>query len=175
MPTGSIGRFGVLNWNVIRPGGVPVSIEQITDGTSTTIFCGELAGRPELWQRGVKKIPSNASAGGQLAPWPTSENAQPGTPGANWGGCWGCIDNGWNEVWGSTFDGTQAAPAAATNACIINCTNQAKLGLYAFHPGACGLLMCDGSAQMVSENLSVVVFCRLITYAGRSPVTDSRL
>ena len=26
-----------------------ISIEQITDGTSTTIFCGELAGSPDLW------------------------------------------------------------------------------------------------------------------------------
>jgi hypothetical protein len=33
--------------------------------------------------------------------------------------------------------------------------------------------MCDGSARMVSENVSLVVFCRLITYKGRSPVTDS--
>ena len=40
----------------------------ITDGTSTTIFCGELAGRPDLWQRGVKKIASCPCQGGNLVP-----------------------------------------------------------------------------------------------------------
>jgi hypothetical protein len=33
--------------------------------------------------------------------------------------------------------------------------------------------MCDGSAHMVSENLSIITYCRLITYQGHSPVTDS--
>jgi prepilin-type N-terminal cleavage/methylation domain-containing protein len=169
----SAGRLGVLNWTIIRPGVMPVGIDQITDGTSTTIFCGELAGRPDLWQRGTKKTAANVCAGGQLAPWTALEHAPAGVPGANWGGCWSCMENAWNEIWGSTFDGTQTAAPTASTACFINCTNQAKLGLYAFHPGACGLLMCDGSAHMVSENLSIIVFCRLITYTGRSPVTDS--
>jgi hypothetical protein len=164
-------REGVLNWNFLRPGTLPVSIELITDGTSTTIFCAELAGRPDLWQRGTKKIAKNSCAGGNLAAWPAGEPSIPGVPGANFGGCWGCMDNGWNELWGSTFDGTQASNG--TTACIINCTNQAKLGLYSFHPGACGLLMCDGSGHMVSENISLIVFCRLITFKGHSPVTDS--
>ena len=48
------------------------------------------------------------------------------------------------------------------------------MGLYTFHPGSCGLALCDGSAHMVSENLSVVVFCRLISYHGHKPVTDSQ-
>ena len=44
--------MGVLNFNVIRRGVGPVSIDQITDGTSTTIFCGELAGRPDYLAKG---------------------------------------------------------------------------------------------------------------------------
>jgi len=55
---------------------------------------------------------------------------------------------------------------------MINCTNESGFGLYSFHPASCGLLMCDGSAHMVSENLSFTVFCRLLTYNGRQPVTD---
>ena len=39
-------KIGVLSWTFLRPGVQPVRIESITDGTSTTIFCGELAGRP---------------------------------------------------------------------------------------------------------------------------------
>jgi Tfp pilus assembly protein PilE len=67
-------RMGVLNDNIVRAGVFPVSIEAITDGTSTTIFCGELAGRPDLWRRGEKvPVPINAP---------------------NAGGCWSCLDNG---------------------------------------------------------------------------------
>jgi prepilin-type N-terminal cleavage/methylation domain-containing protein len=157
-------RLGVLNFNGIRNGVLPISIDLITDGTSTTIFCSELAGRPDLWERGVKV--ANA----------------PVTPLPNAGGCWACVDNAWVVLNGSTFDGTAPAPTpggvqhnpnGAAPACFINCTNQVDLGLYSFHPGSCGIAMCDGSARMVSENISVVTFCRLITYCGRAPVTDN--
>jgi prepilin-type N-terminal cleavage/methylation domain-containing protein len=162
--TGNCGyREGVLNWNFLRPGVPPVSVESIVDGASTTIFCAELAGRPDLWQRGTKKTAAN------MAAWPPSDG--PFTPTANFGGCWGCMDNGWNELWGSSFDGTLSSNG--TTACVINCTNQAKLNLYSFHPGTCGLAMCDGSAHMVSENISLIVLCRLITFKGHSPVSDS--
>jgi uncharacterized protein DUF1559 len=168
-------RRGVLNWQSIRPGTQPISIDKIIDGTSTTIFCAELAGRPDLWQRGAKKVLGSVLAGGNVAVWPAGEGGLPVN--SNFGGCWGCVDNGWNQLWGSTFDGTAAAPSPAPNppqpVCFMNCTNRAKLGLYSFHPGTCGLAMCDGSAHMVSENISVIVFCRLLTYAGRSPVTDN--
>jgi prepilin-type N-terminal cleavage/methylation domain-containing protein len=156
-------RLGVLNYNTIRRGAEPVSIDKITDGTSTTIFCGELAGRPDLWKRGTKVA------------------AAPTTP-PNAGGCWSCFDNAWMTLIGSTFDGTAQAPVLGGSthnpsgpapACFINCTNQVFLNLYSFHPGSCGLAMCDGSAHMVSENMSVVTFCRLITYMGRAPVTDN--
>jgi len=136
------------------------SIDQITDGTSTTIFCAELAGRPDLWQRGTKQPLSNLV------------KFTPGLPNFNWGGCWSCVDNGWNYPNGSTLDGTQRYFGLGPPY-LINCTNQPKLGLYSFHPGSCGLAICDGSARLVSENLSVVVFLRLITYRGNASVLDS--
>jgi hypothetical protein len=30
----------------------------------------------------------------------------------------------------------------------------------------------DGSSKMVSENIGMLPFCRMITYQGRAPVTD---
>jgi prepilin-type N-terminal cleavage/methylation domain-containing protein len=164
-------RAGVLNWLSIRHGFVPTSIDMITDGTSTTIFCGELAGRPALWQRGVKKIATCPCQGGNLV----SVNGNPAfpIPQANAGGCWGCLDNAYNQMFGSNFSGGTAATSGTAPVCFINCTNQAKMNLYAFHPGSCGLAMCDGSAHMVSENIGMVPFCRMITFSGRSPVTDS--
>jgi prepilin-type N-terminal cleavage/methylation domain-containing protein len=163
-------RRGVLSWNILRRNETPTSIEQITDGTSTTLFTAELAGRPDLWQKGVKKIAKSPCCGGNLIECPGTTGGVPIN--SNFGGCWSCLDNGWNELFGSTFDGTAPVPAGSKTACIINCTNQAKLGLYSFHPGSCGILMCDGSAHMVSENISLITFCRLITFKGRSPVSD---
>ena len=113
---------------------------------------------PILWQQGVKKdrqeCPPAAATGlqGAISPLATKNN---------WGGCWACLGNGYNNLSGSTFDGTQFSGGRSTGACFINCTNQSFMGLYSFPPGSCGLAFCDGSAHMVSENLSVVVFCRL--------------
>jgi prepilin-type N-terminal cleavage/methylation domain-containing protein len=159
-------KDGVMNNNAWNH--VAVSIDEVTDGTSTTILCAELAGHPDLWQRGVKKIAAAPPAGnlaqGGICPFPTN---------ANWGGCWGCLGNAFENLYGSTFDGTQFSAGKTSGACFMNCTNQSWMGLYAFHPGSCGLLMCDGSAHMVSENMSLVVFCRLISFAGRRAVIDS--
>jgi len=156
---------GVMNNQAFQ--NAAVSIDQITDGTSTTLLCAELAGHPDLWQRGMKKIaaapPTGQLAQGAICPLPTN---------SNWGGCWGCLGNGYNNLNGSTFDGTMFSGGHTTGACIINCTNQSFMGLYSFHPGSCGMLMCDGSAHMVSENLSLIVFCRLVSYHGNRAVTD---
>jgi len=143
---------------------VGVSIDQITDGTSTTIFCAELAARPDVWQRGVKVTTAQLSNGS--GSWPAS-----GLPQQNWGGCWSCIMNGYNPMSGSNFAGN--GQSTQTACCVINCTNQIGMGLYAFHPGSVGMAMCDGSAHMVSENLSLVVFVRLITIIGHGPVSDA--
>ena len=155
---------GVMTNNVRET----VSIDMITDGTSTTIFCAELAGRPDLWVRGVKKplaclVPTNFTSGA--------------TPKVNAGGCWACLDNGYMSLYGSTTSGL-ASPGytgpSSPPVCFINCTNQLDLGLYSFHPGSCGFAFCDGSAHMVSENVGLVPFVRLITFRGGRPVIDSQ-
>ena len=142
-----------------------VSIDQITDGTSTTIFCVENAGKPNLWIRGVNKgVPSASN------PSPIYGYTQ-GNP----GGCWGCFNNAAYVTWydGSLFDGT--GPTSTTQPiCFINCTNEAEANvIYSFHPGTGGIAMCDGSVHMVSENIGVVPFCNLVTYNIREVVTDS--
>ena len=87
--------FGIFNCDFAG-----VSISAIYDGTSTTIFCQENAGRPNLWIRGINKgVPSAAS------PSPINGLTQ-GNP----GGCWGCYWNTMDATYfgGSTFTG--AAP-----------------------------------------------------------------
>jgi prepilin-type N-terminal cleavage/methylation domain-containing protein len=138
-------------------GNFTLNIEKIFDGSSTTSLSGELAGRPDLWQRGIKKVVPTNLINGQ----------------ANYGGCWSCFDNAENWIGGSTFDGAARPAGGGQPLCVINCTNESGFGLYSFHPGTCGLVMCDGSAHMVSENLSLTVFARLVTYKGQSPVSDN--
>jgi prepilin-type N-terminal cleavage/methylation domain-containing protein len=153
-------NHGILNFD-----NTPIKIEQVVDGTSTTILAAELAGRPDLWERGVKM-----NAATQM---PILDTSIPLQPHHNSGGCWDCLENGLNEMLGTTFSGNAAAPTNGSPVCFINCNNVAFGSLYSFHPGTCGLLMGDGSAHMVSENLSVVVFCRLISFKGLGTVTDA--
>jgi hypothetical protein len=155
---------------IIEEHALGISIELVTDGTSTTILAGELAGLPDLWHRGVKQLPVIANT--FLAPFA----AVPGVVGNNGGGCWACIENAVDELSGTDFTGITNTPVEKspvfTPVCVMNCSNENGGGLYSFHPGSCGLVMGDGSAHMVSENMSVTVFCRLISRAGRQPVTD---
>jgi len=141
-----------------------VSFDKITDGTSTTILFTELAGRPDLWIRGVrKKVPCD------IPPYPC------GFPRShvNFGGCWACFNNAYFVMSGSSFDGTIHGPPAGQPICMINCINVRSCNYYSFHPGTSGFAMCDGSARMISENISLTTLCRLMTYRGGAPVTDS--
>ena len=44
--------------------------------------------------------------------------------------------------------------------------------MFSFHPGTGGIVMCDGSAHMLSENMSIVILFNLLTFNGREPVSD---
>ncbi|HEV3301935.1 MAG TPA: DUF1559 domain-containing protein [Planctomycetaceae bacterium] len=178
---------GLYNY---RYGGVSISfsgtaeffrprIELIIDGTHTTILFAENAGRPDLWQRGVK-----VGTAGHIATPPAicRVTATSGKPfsfldsGYNGGGCWACFANGYSEITGTSFDGK--GPTYPSNGklptCFINCTNEQNMNaIYSFHAGVGGVAMCDGSARMVSEDLSFLVFNALLTPRGREPVTDN--
>lgn len=180
-------RLGVLTFDPFRIEHRPIALDDIKDGTAQTIFCGELAGRPDLWQKGVKKVATSALCGGNLytcvcasgggAPAITFAGSGAKVLNSNPGGCWACLDNAWNYQWGSTYDGTKFArndgTASPSNVCFLNCSNEMWGGLYAFHPGSVGLALCDGSARMVSENLSIITYCRMITYHGHVSVPCS--
>jgi prepilin-type N-terminal cleavage/methylation domain-containing protein len=142
------------------------SIDSIVDGTSTTIFAVELAGRPDLWQRGVKKVvPDDIPLCGGTGTKPDSKT--------NIGGCWMCLDNGTSWMQGSNFAGTSYHVPKGQPVCFVNCVNTANSGIYSFHPGSCGIALCDGSAHLISDNISVTTFCRMITIGGHEPLSDS--
>jgi prepilin-type processing-associated H-X9-DG protein len=136
-----------------------ISPEQVYDGTQTTILFAEVAGAPDYWVRSGKKS------------LPTGIN---GYTLSNPGGCWGCFKNASNYVNGSSFAGDTKMPTGTTLCCIINCSNEASMNFaYAFHPGSAGIAMADGSAHQVSENISLVTFCNLVSYRGHESVTDN--
>jgi len=146
------------------------TLEGVYDGTSTTIMFNEMAGRPDLWIRGVKYAAGTACIAKLPAPWGgTKKNLAVG------GGCWGCVTNAIAaNANGSTYNGLTLATKTTIPCCFMNCTNDRRAnGGYSLHPGACGFAFCDGSVHFLSENIGIVVFCNLITPNGRQPVTDA--
>jgi len=169
-PSTQANRAGVFFFDVMASGdqdpNMNPTLESIVDGTSTTLMFAELAGRPDLWERGVK---AGASGSITAAPWTGTVKNKTVS-----GGCWGCVDNAIAENFkGSTFNGETLASNTAGPWCFLNCTNDRRTTAgYSFHPGAVGFAMCDGSVHFLSEDIGVVVFCNLHTYNGRRPVTD---
>jgi hypothetical protein len=165
-----INRLGPIS---VWEGGVP--IDNITDGTSTTVLFGEAAGAPDFWLRGKKW--TRAQIGAPVASGGLGDSATgPGNvPPFNWGGCWACTDNVFITNGGTNLQGIPFPYVFNSGApvCFINCINVAGLNWYSFHPGSTGVAMCDGSARMISENTSLTVLCRIMSYRGHAPVTDS--
>jgi prepilin-type N-terminal cleavage/methylation domain-containing protein len=151
----SVGPINLYEFNV--------GVDKIIDGTSTTIMICELAGRPDWWVRGVKQKScfSVADYYGRFQK-------------INWGGCWACFENAFMGMGGSNFAGTAKQVPKGQAVCMINCVNAWAANFYSFHPGTCGFVFCDGSSHMLSENISLVVLSRLMTYRGYAPVTDSQ-
>jgi prepilin-type N-terminal cleavage/methylation domain-containing protein len=140
-----------------------MSIDQITDGTSTTILSTELAGRPDWWTR----------AGKQTLPTRKGFNPNPG-------GAWASEQNTDAEFQGSSFDGLSDGNCAngtncANPICFVNCSNEwSTNGVFSFHPGSGGIALCDGSARMISENISISTFGSMLTPRGHERVSDSQ-
>jgi prepilin-type N-terminal cleavage/methylation domain-containing protein len=153
------------------------TVESVTDGTSTTIMFAEMAGKPDLWQRGVK-VASNGACKKWCCALTFCKNESSGVKKfqTNPGGCWACYENAFAPVIGTNFSApfTSNGKAGPIPTCFFNCTNE-RLGnaVYSFHPGSGGVAMADGSVHFLSENVSAVTFCNMITPAGRAPVTDS--
>jgi prepilin-type N-terminal cleavage/methylation domain-containing protein len=151
------------------------TIEQITDGMSTTMYIAENAGRPNWWTKGGPCGLVNHGLPTMSAKTPIK-----GWWGTNPGGCWACWQNKGKCVHGSSFCGlTKPASSTAANVipvCFINCSNENGVPVaFSFHPGAAGMLMCDGSAHMVSEELAVSIAHAFLTPRNHDAVTDQTL
>ncbi len=122
------------------------AIENILDGTSTTMFVAEIAGRPNWWTKGG----SNGLVNHGL-PTKTAETPIKGWFGDNPGGCWACWENKGKCPSGSSFCGlskpSSSSKTTVIPVCFLNCTNENGVNVgFSFHPGCVGMVMCDGSA-----------------------------
>ncbi len=77
---------------------------------------------------------------------------------------------GWSDVLNAEnwFDGMTASGTP----CAVNCTNAHESGVYSFHPGGVHLLLCDGSARMLNDTLSLDIFVGLVTFQGETTVPE---
>lgn len=154
-PGGSPPRHGWATWIIavqdvpsFSDGGRGGRMRDLWDGSSNTFMIGELASRNSLYRRN-KIVPSSDP----------EAQAQAITG----GGAWADPFNG--EMWseGRRYDGTDSGNGGP---CAINCSNFRGAGLYSFHTGGVHVLMCDGSARFVSENIGQSVYCYLVTSQG---------
>jgi prepilin-type N-terminal cleavage/methylation domain-containing protein/prepilin-type processing-associated H-X9-DG protein len=120
-----------------------------TDGSSNTFLVGELAGRPDVYNRNRAKVP--------LPPLNMTEGAG-----------WGDPFNGEHWPAGTTFDGN---PTAASGPCLINCNNVTGRGFYSFHPGGVNMGMGDGSVRFFRESMATRQFAFMITSQRGEVVT----
>jgi len=147
-------------------GRTKAKINQCTDGLSKTIALAESAGRPAKYVRGKKvgTFPADRVNGGGWCR-PASDLAFKGA--AADGSAVGSsavqainVTNGEN-VTTATFGGTEYGKEGTGDP-------------YSFHPGTINVLMGDGSARSVSDDVEIRVFAAMVTRAGGENVADQQ-
>lgn len=140
--------FGVIRWeetDVTKNKANKLSA--ITDGTSHSILVGEVAGREDVWRRGVK--------------YSVDYNGSPKIRAR--GGAWATSDNpyeiGQRKAWDASFD-----PIPGTVA--INNSNEWGHCFYAFHPGSANFTFADGSVRTISDSVELRTLAEMVTRAG---------
>ena len=134
---GTTGNPPLAAFNTLTP------LSKISDGQSFTILVDELAGRPDLYVRGVQQ-------GGQYA-------SQKGW--AAWAGYQSMPLRAW------TADGLSSGWA-----CVVNCNNNS--GIFSFHPGGANTLFVDASVQWLREGSAADVVLSLATRDGKESVPE---
>jgi prepilin-type N-terminal cleavage/methylation domain-containing protein/prepilin-type processing-associated H-X9-DG protein len=138
--------------------GMSGNLNQITDGTSSTILFAEVAGRPQVWRLGQKLADPGLNS------WTTTPNTPPpkkdctkllSTDGLNaaWANPAAGIVDGFRTF---TADGLFNGGPYAIN--ITNCES-----IYAFHTGGANVSFFDGSVRFLTQDIAIATLVALIT------------
>ena len=167
--TGNSGYIppGDLTGMMTRTDNLTVSIANVIDGTSNTVFVTESAGRPFVYQRGGVKVSGDLT-----------------TAGINGGG-WARPAS---DIWliGTSSDGTAVGGPNvinATNGFSANGTYPLAIGspplgtdgsgqIFSFHAGGSNFLFVDGSVRFLNESIPATTLAALVTKAGGEVVPE---
>jgi prepilin-type N-terminal cleavage/methylation domain-containing protein/prepilin-type processing-associated H-X9-DG protein len=182
---GSISKTLNLNVNAAAPlsdaarnGVIPSSttvtaarFADVTDGTSQTLMVGEIANRPQVWQKGrhIRTVGDPARKGMN-----TTAGA-PGDEASITGGTWisdlkGMVIDGSDPDGKSGNDVSVVTSGGYYGPCTMNCSNDNEL--YGLHPGGTNGLFADGSVRFLRESLTIATLAALCTKAGGETVDD---
>ncbi len=145
----------------------PIKLTDISDGTSNTILLAESAGRPFLYQNGVRVGTDLSAHGVNGGGWarPASE-------------IWliGFSDKGGTAAGGqfavnaaNGIDTNGAYPLAATTP-VLNTDGSGQI--YGFHGDGANILLADGSVRSVDKSITPAVLAALVTRANNDVVGD---
>lgn len=140
-----------------------IAIADVTDGTSNTIFAAESAGRPFLYQNGVKVGSDYKKAGVNGGGWcrPASDLWLIGSDkaGTAVGGSYTInANNGFDH--GGTYPLTIGSPALGTDP---------SGAIFSFHTGVASILFTDGSVRPLDQGISAGTIASLVTRGGGEP------
>ncbi len=152
---------------IAEPPDGPVSITDISDGTSNTIMVVEDAGRPGWY--GSKGVASQPAIGGYTPAMGSYQGGVTG-PAPQGGGAWadplnyiatnGSDPSGSGIAAGGGFMGIPAAPWSCAN----GCSNDSEI--FAFHTGGSNIVFGDGSVRFVRNGLTMNQMQALLSRAG---------
>jgi prepilin-type N-terminal cleavage/methylation domain-containing protein/prepilin-type processing-associated H-X9-DG protein len=130
---------------------VPCALASVTDGLSSTILLGEVAGKPNWYVRGRQRaVPASHQR-------------------ALEGGGWGDFMLGDNWLVGTDDDCTtenSVGLARVVGICNRRFSGEDMAGLYSFHSGGVNILLGDGSVRFLANATDPLVVLQLVTKAG---------
>jgi prepilin-type N-terminal cleavage/methylation domain-containing protein/prepilin-type processing-associated H-X9-DG protein len=189
-PAGMIGDPTILSSAVIAGGGLiapvngAINIQNVTDGTSNTIYLTESAGRPWLYRASSLVASSTAQiqAGGAIngGGWcrPASDIWLIGsdTTGTTVGGP--SIINVNNGFAAGTYpstigDLTNVFNPAVAGAASATLNTLGTGAVYSFHSGGVNTLFVDGTVRFVNSSITPATFAALVTRANNEANSNS--
>lgn len=138
----------------VDPGRKGRRARDIFDGLSNSIALVESAGRPEVWQAIVGRVPNSGQADSNLA----TEYVTISSWAA--GNIFAVRGYNWQITIANPYDRWRSPGER-----MINASN--RFSIYSFHPGGAHTLMGDGSVQFHSENIQTDVVLKMLTVQAR--------